>query len=384
MHIALVHRDLHQVTRGGICTVYRNLADRLADRGHTITLITQDSPAPLPAQPRPGISVLSLPRTEDLDAHRAAVADAVATADPDIAECSTWEAELLAYAETSPVAPVVVRAEFSALTLGATDLAAAEHRLLDEAAAAMAVSAFAARDIQDAYGHQLPIVPNGVDRTRFSPGTRNGLLTSGQLIRLGSDGRVRERQDLAAASPDTDTLWQRLAPQPGLVRLLWVGKATGMKGFDRLQDLLPHLAGRAVVTVVFGHGWVQYPVTLDDAEHVQVVQDVSDADLPALYRSADHLLSTSRWEGFGLAIAEALACATPVLLPADLATAAELLTAPGNGATWRTSEDLLALLHAPEPGRAALDARFDWGRNAEASEQIYIRALADRAREPQR
>lgn len=384
MHIALVHRDLHQVTRGGICTVYRNLADRLADRGHTITLITQDSPTPLPTHPRHGIRVLSLPRTEDLKAHRAAVADAITAADPDIAECSTWEAELLTYADASPTAPIVVRAEFSALTLGATDLAAAEHRLLDEADAAMAVSAFAARDIQDAYGHRLPVVPNGVDRTRFSPGPRNSLLTSGHLVRLGRDGRVRERQVLAAVCPDTDALWKRLAPQPGPVKLLWVGKATGMKGFDRLQDLLPALAGRAVVTVVFGHGWVQYPVILDDAEHVQVVQDVSDADLPALYRSADHLISTSRWEGFGLAIAEALACATSVLLPADLATGTELLTAPGNGATWCTGEDLITLLRAPKPGHTALDARFDWGRNAEASEQIYIRALADRAREPQR
>lgn len=102
MHITLFHRDLHQITRGSIYTVYRNLADRIADCGHTITLITQDSPIPLPTHPRPGISALSLPRTEDLEAHRAAVADAVTAADPDIAECSTWDAELLTYAEASP------------------------------------------------------------------------------------------------------------------------------------------------------------------------------------------------------------------------------------------------------------------------------------------
>jgi hypothetical protein len=34
MRIALVHRDLHAVTRGGIGTLYRALAPRLRDAGH--------------------------------------------------------------------------------------------------------------------------------------------------------------------------------------------------------------------------------------------------------------------------------------------------------------------------------------------------------------
>jgi hypothetical protein len=47
MHIALVHRDLHEVTQGGVCTVYRTLAQQLLDSGHSVTLITQETQSPV-------------------------------------------------------------------------------------------------------------------------------------------------------------------------------------------------------------------------------------------------------------------------------------------------------------------------------------------------
>ena len=67
MHIALVHRDLHQVTRGGVCTVYRALARQLLDRGHRVTMITQETESPVRL---PGAVIKLLPRTEDLPRHR--------------------------------------------------------------------------------------------------------------------------------------------------------------------------------------------------------------------------------------------------------------------------------------------------------------------------
>jgi hypothetical protein len=96
MRVAVVHRDLHQVTRGGICTLYLALADELVRAGHEIVLVTQDTPHPVL---RAGVQVVTLPRTEDLAVHRAAVASAVERIAPDVAECSTWEAELLTYAQ---------------------------------------------------------------------------------------------------------------------------------------------------------------------------------------------------------------------------------------------------------------------------------------------
>lgn len=65
--VALVHRDLHQLTRGGICTVYKSVARQLAARGAAVTLITQHSPHPLQIS---GVTTVSLPRTENLTQHR--------------------------------------------------------------------------------------------------------------------------------------------------------------------------------------------------------------------------------------------------------------------------------------------------------------------------
>lgn len=106
-----------------------------------------------------------------------------------------------------------------------------------------------------------------------------------------------------------------------------------------------------------------------------VLRDLPETDLPSFYRAADFLLSTSRWEGFGLAIGEALACGTSVLLPAELGTAPELLSA-GGGHVYRTAEDLRIILTAGHRPSGALPVVFDWDRTTTATLAIY-RALRE-------
>ncbi len=156
MHIAIVHRDLHQLTRGGICTVYRSLAAQMASRRHAVTMVTQATHRPVVID---GVNIAALPRTGDLTGHRAAVADLLTTIQPDIVECSTWEAETLAYL-SQPAgrrAPVLVRGEFSAATLGARDLADAERDLVRRTDQVIAVSDYTARDLAAAYGIPVAI-----------------------------------------------------------------------------------------------------------------------------------------------------------------------------------------------------------------------------------
>jgi D-inositol-3-phosphate glycosyltransferase len=64
VRVALVHRDLHALTGGGICTLCRALAPRLRDAGHEVVLITQHTSNPLVLN---GIRVYTLPRTDDLN-----------------------------------------------------------------------------------------------------------------------------------------------------------------------------------------------------------------------------------------------------------------------------------------------------------------------------
>jgi D-inositol-3-phosphate glycosyltransferase len=374
MHVALVHRDLHQLTRGGICTVYRALAAHLAARGARVTLITQTTPHPVHL---PNVAVETLPRTEDLTAHRHAVAEVLDRIQPDVAECSSWEAELLGYVSrpARDRAPVLVRAEFSAATLGANDLALGERVLLHKADHAIAVSRYAAEDLREAYGIPRPdVIYNGIDRARFRSRPLS-LPTSGYRVTLDSDGRPTAPEPLPRLLAEGQTVPPWSPDSRGRIRLIWIGKITAMKGWDRLEQIARKLIDLAAITVVLGHSPALVPVTIDPSQ-LTILHDLDDADLPSLYRNADWLLSTSRWEGFGLAIAEALACGTPVLLPEKLGTASELLIG-GGGYTYRNADHLRAILTCQPRPHATLPAHFSWPSNAAATLAIY-RELVDK------
>jgi D-inositol-3-phosphate glycosyltransferase len=375
MRIALVHRDLHALTRGGICTLYRALADRLRDAGHDITLITQHTPHPLAYQR--GIRVVTLPRTEDLPAHRGRVEAALESLSPDVVESSSWEAETLHYAQRPAAAraAVVVRGDLSAATMRAgRALIDTEQALLELADVTVAVSRFAAGDLAASYRIPRPaVIPNGVDVERFHPGPVTPP-TSGQQLTLTATGRAASRAALPGLGPVPP--W---APTGGRRRVVWVGKTTPMKGWDHLERLARQLHDVAHITVLLGHAPPLAPITVTGTEdNLTILQDLADADLPSFYRAAEFLLCTSRWEGFGLAAVEAMSCGTPVLLPAGLGTAPELLAA-GGGHTYRSTADLRSVLAAEPSGPVRLPEAFNWDTNITATLAVYEALHAARA-----
>lgn len=376
MRICLVHRDMHRITRGGICAIYRALAQRLAAAGHNVTMLTQTSPHPLRM---PGVTVVELPRTDDMASHRRAVTEALLTIAPDVVDCSTWEAETLHYLglPSDKRAPVVVRGDLSARTMGANELVSAERDLVRRAEWVVGVSAFAARDLTDAYGIDSPqVIANGVDRERFRPGPPS-LPRSGYKVALGHHGIIDRTPLPALIAGGTDVPpW---VPDPeGRPHLVWVGKITPMKGWDRLQHIAEQLRHIVRITVLLGHSQAFCPIAPDKLGDIVILQDLDETDLAGFYRAADWLLCTSRWEGFGLAIAEALACGTPALLPSDLGTAPELL-ADGGGATYRDAEHLAEIITAPSRPEARLPALFDWDVNTQSTLALYGDLLIARA-----
>ncbi|MDQ1292331.1 MAG: glycosyltransferase family 4 protein [Actinomycetota bacterium] len=366
MRVALVHRDLHQITRGGICTLYLALAEHLTRAGHEVILVTQATEHPVV---RDQITVVTLPRTDDLAAHRTAVAATIARLAPDVAECSTWEAELLTYAQQPSHVPVLVRGDLSAATMGAHALAADEAHLCRLADAVVAVSAFAADDLSTAYGLPRPtVIPHGVDRTRFTP-TGPTRPATGWQIHLDRTGTVTTRQPLADVVRHDPAWASYFTPSQDLLRLVWVGKATQMKGFDRLTRIAAALPDHARLLIVLGHGHVHYPIDLP--ADVLLCQDLHTSDVPAVYRAAEYLLSTSRWEGYGLAIAEALACGTPALLPTDLAVTSELITPGVSGLLWTDETDLHQILNQRPHLTGHLPAHCTWDATTTATCAIY-------------
>jgi D-inositol-3-phosphate glycosyltransferase len=260
-----------------------------------------------------------------------------------------------------------------------------EQQVVDAADRIVANTAAERDDLVGLYGAdpgKVVVVPPGVDLETFRP----------------APGRAASRARLGLPA-DADVL-------------LFVGRIQPLKAPDLLvraaAELLhrePWRRERLRVVVLGGPSGsgTAHPESLADLVTGLGLQDVVTlapptprADLADHYRAADLVTVPSYNESFGLVALEAQACGTPVVAAAvgGLRTAVDADPLSGTGAlvpdhdpvTWAgVLRDLL-----DDPGRragmgerAARRARgFGWGATAEATLDVYARALADREREP--
>jgi glycosyltransferase involved in cell wall biosynthesis len=152
-------------------------------------------------------------------------------------------------------------------------------------------------------------VPNGVDTQRFRPGPEPSLRGPARLLTVADFREHRKRPDLLVAAFDAAA-----AVNPKL-RPIFIGR-----GSD-LLDLPPRLAACA-----------------------ECLGFVSAEELVHQYRSARVLLLLSDFEAFGMPIAEALCCGTPVIMTAQ----SEPLSVFGDlpGVTAVSNTDLIAVRDA--------------------------------------
>ena len=181
--------------------------------------------------------------------------------------------------------------------------------------------------------------------------------------------------------------------QPGLTRpyLLWVGGRHAYKDFQRFARVFAAWDGRADLGIVT----VGAPLTKAEAvllkqlgidNRVLALSGVQDELLCRLYNQAAALVYPSLYEGFGIPLLEALACACPVVaarIPTSLEVAGDhaVLFEPGD------SEDMMhALATVVADGRNCdrvrrgreRAGRFSWNRTAFDTLRVY-RELARRA-----
>jgi phosphatidylinositol alpha-1,6-mannosyltransferase len=179
-------------------------------------------------------------------------------------------------------------------------------RVLGRAAGVVAAGTYPAREAARVAGRVLPglVVPPGVDVVRFRPPAgagervatrrRLGLPADAPLV-LGVS-RLVPRKGFDVLIDATARLNHRAAPGPG-----GAGVHLALAGAGRDRDRLRRRAAGAGLGGRF-----------------HLLGRVADADLPALYCSADvfAMICRERWagleaEGFGIVFLEAAACATP-------------------------------------------------------------------------
>ena len=128
--------------------------------------------------------------------------------------------------------------------------------------------------------------------------------------------------------------------------VLAVGTLEPRKNLERIARAVD---GELRVVGARGWGGVQAPA------NVTWLPDASDEELAALYRGARCLVYVSLYEGFGIPVAEALACGCPVVTSAgspmaDLAGGDAVLVDPADVAAIR---DAIARAAPPAPRRVA-------------------------------
>lgn len=208
-------------------------------------------------------------------------------------------------------------------------------RSVRRAGRVLTVSERTKRDLIELYGTEPPkivVTPNGVDPA-FTPGDGAG----GYALFVGA---IQPRKDPLAAMD---------AAQAAGLRLVVVGP-------ERDAELVTELRRRGADV----RGYVE----LDE--------------LASLYRDAAALVFPSRYEGFGLPVAEAMASGTPVVATDDAA----VREVAGDAALYAPATELGSALERAVAERPALAAaglaraqRFSWAAAAQATLEVYREAL---------
>ncbi|MCB9496116.1 MAG: asparagine synthase (glutamine-hydrolyzing) [Fibrobacteria bacterium] len=147
-------------------------------------------------------------------------------------------------------------------------------------------------------------------------------------------GVPEDRVHVVPLGVDVERFRPGVAPLTGLpakkgVRFLFVGGTIARKGFDKLLNawqkafgpsddvelLVKDMGGATTYRGQTGEHWVRKLQESGNCATIHYTNaDLAPAELPAVYASADVLVHPYRGEGFGLPIAEAMACGLPVVV----------------------------------------------------------------------
>lgn len=224
------------------------------------------------------------------------------------------------------------------------------------------VSEYSKKEIMSNYGvkpERVSVIHNAVDTKKFFPGDagrqiieKRGLFSREYLLSVG-----------------------RLEPRKNHISLL--------KAYAKLEDIAPPL-------VIIGqrHFGFNKLFEMRDAlglkNRVRFLEDVSDDELPAIYRHAKLFVYSAVAEGFGIPILEAMASGVPVISSnttsmLEVAGDAAILVDPSDVASLETGIKRVlndeSLQHVLAEKGLANSASFRWDISAAKVREIYQKLL---------
>ena len=374
-----------------------SLVSALAEQDHDVTVYARrDSEAgPEKSEPAPGVTVEHVPAgparhltSDSLAPHAAEFGQYLARHwqddAPDVAHAHFWTSGLAALAGARDLGVPVVQTFLSlqagdpspvppappARARGRGGAGGGAARLRLEPVIARSVRAVLASSSSEmstlaklgVRRDSVRLIPRGVDTGTFSP--------EGPVAQRGSRPRLLCVAPLAP-NQGVDVAVRALADIPEAELVIAGGPEHGKLRGDKAYRSLLRLAS-----------------DLDVRDRVIFHGGVSDAELPALLRSADLLVDAPTGEPFATVALEAMACGTPVVASAigsHLDTIIDgttgLLVPPGRpGLIAQRIRTLLASPMLLEGfGIAAVDrarARYSWDRIGQETLAIYERSAA--------
>ena len=210
------------------------------------------------------------------------------------------------------------------------------------------------------------------------------IVTSAPTARLLAADYGVPQARMTVARPGTDRVVPAPAHDDGVVRLLSVGSLVERKGFDVLIAALAKLTDLPWRLSIAGdrtrNPAVAARIDADIAGYklgnrVKVLGALSDERIASLYANSDMFVLASRFEGYGMAYAEAIAAGLPVIgttggaTPETVPSGAGILVPPGDVAAL--ADALRRLIADPSQrksmaasARAAASALPTWQESA--------------------
>jgi glycosyltransferase involved in cell wall biosynthesis len=224
---------------------------------------------------------------------------------------------------------------------------------------------------------------------------RHVVVTSGATARLLASNYGVAQDGITVVVPGIDAARRRAAATDGVLRLLSVGAIVPRKGFDvliaalaTLSDLPWHLtiAGDRTRDPVGAARLDAEIARFGLSERFSVLGAVSDERIAELYAASDVFVLASRFEGYGMAFAEAIAHGLPVVgttagaIPDTVPRGAGVLVPPDDAQTLAAA--LRRLIENPAErkrmsacAREACASQPSWAESAKLFAQAIERVL---------